>query len=145
MTRQSTRRARILRVRQIEHRIAAARLNNAGVEVANLKRIEQRIARLRVTLNPDHAMKTGTAFQAMHEMATLLDTATDVLAVPIDRAETTARHFEAQRNAAWMREDGAERLHAKSIREESYQSILRADAGRPFRKRNPLTGGRYEI
>jgi uncharacterized protein (UPF0210 family) len=144
MSQPSARRARILRVRQLEHRLSVARLNNAAAEVTNLKRIGARITNLRITLNPDRTLKSGTAFQAMYEMAARLDDANAQLAAPIDQAETTVRHFEGQRNAARIREDGAERLHAKSVREESYQSALRADANRPFQKRTQ-SGGRSEL
>lgn len=135
------RRARILRVRQLEHRVATARLASAEATLANLDRIKGRLSNLRASLKPNAERTDGQALKAMAEMAIRLEKAQGDLAAPIGDAERKRAHSMAERAYAKTREDGAEKLHSRAVRSENYEQALRADANRPFRKR-PALGGK---
>lgn len=59
MTGLAERRARIVRVRQMEHRVARAKLATAEAALANLDRIAERLNGLRTSLRPDAEQTTG--------------------------------------------------------------------------------------
>jgi hypothetical protein len=136
------RRARVLRVRQLEHRVASARLATAEAAVANLDRISGRLAALRASLRPATDRTDGVTLKAMAEMAIRLEKAQGDLAAPINAAAHKRALSQAERSYAKSREDGAEKLHGRAVRSETYEQALRADANRPFRKRAPVFGGK---
>lgn len=135
------RRARILKIRQLEHRVARARLANAEATLANLDRISGRLSGLRASLKPAAERTDGLTLKAMAEMAIRLEKAQGDLAAPIDDAEHKRARSLAERAYAKTREDGAEKLHDRALRSETHEQALRADANRPFRKRAPAFGG----
>lgn len=141
MTNLAERRSRIVRVRQMEHRVARAKLANAEAALANLDRISGRISGLRASLKPDAERTTGLALKSMAEMALRLDAAQSDLAAPIRGAEHDRVRSIAERLAAKSREEGAEKLREKALRTEIYEQTRRADANRPFRKRPTSLGG----
>jgi hypothetical protein len=140
MTSLSQKRARIVRVRHLEHRIARARLATAEATLANLDRISQRLSNLRATLKPDAEFTNGLALKAMAEMAGRLEVAQADLAAPIEGAKHNRVRSIAERTFAKSREQGAEKLRDRAERLETYQQAIRADANRPFRKRNSSLG-----
>lgn len=142
MTSLAQRRARILRVRQMEHRVARVRLATAEATLANLDRISGRLSGLRASLKPDAERTSGLALKAMAEMALRLESAQTDLAAPIGNAENNRVRSIAERVFAKGREEGAEKLHSRAVRTETYEQNRRADANRPFRKRVPALGGR---
>ncbi len=142
MTSLAQRRARILRVRQMEHRVARVRLATAEATLANLDRISGRLSGLRASLKPDADRTSGLALKAMAEMALRLESAQTDLAAPIGNAENNRVRSIAERVFAKGREEGAEKLHNRAVRTETYEQNRRADANRPFRKRVPALGGR---
>lgn len=142
MTSLAQRRARILRVRQMEHRVARVRLATAEATLANLDRISGRLSGLRASLKPDAERTSGLALKAMAEMALRLESAQTDLAAPIGNAENNRVRSIAERVFAKGREEGAEKLHNRAVRTETYEQNRRADANRPFRKRVPALGGR---
>ena len=75
MTGTTARRARLLRLRSIQHRIAVAKLARADANVSNLARIAQRIAGLKAGLGAGTGTTTGMSLMAMTEMAIRLDSA----------------------------------------------------------------------
>ncbi|MBK6298227.1 MAG: hypothetical protein IPF48_09830 [Sphingomonadales bacterium] len=141
MTNLAERRSRIVRVRQMEHRVARAKLATAEAALANLDRISGRLSGLRASLKPDAERTTGLALKSMAEMALRLDTAQNDLAAPIRGAEHDRVRSIAERLAAKTREEGAEKLREQAMRSESYEQTRRADANRPFRKRPSPLGG----
>lgn len=135
MTSLAERRARIVRVRQMEHRVARAKLATAEAALANLGRIAGRLSGLRASLKPDTARTTGLALKSMAEMALRLEAAQHDLAAPIEGAQHNRVRSIAERAAAKTREEGAEKLRERALRSETYEQARRADANRPFRKR----------
>lgn len=136
------RRARVLRIRQLEHRVASAKLATAEAAVANLDRISGRLSALRASLKPATDRTDGITLKAMSEMAIRLEKAQGDLAAPMDAAAHKRALSQAERAYAKTREDGAEKLHGRAVRSETYEQALRADANRPFRKRTPAFGGK---
>ena len=138
MTGTTARRARLLRLRTIEHRIAKARLARADVALVNLERIAGRIAALKNGLGTGVGGTSGVYLKAMAEMSARLDAAQIGMSVPIDEAEARRTEFNALRITAQQKEDSAARLHDKAASVEMAMRDLRADANRPHRKRNSL-------
>jgi hypothetical protein len=135
MTSTTARRARLLRMRTIEHRIAKAKLARADATLANLSRIAARIAGLRDGLGAGVGGTSGMSLKAMAEMSARLDEAQIGMSAPIDEAEARRAEYSALRIAAQQKEDSAEKLHDKAAMSEAAARILRADANRPHRKR----------
>jgi hypothetical protein len=140
MTSLSTRRARILHVRKLEHRIAKAQANSADAAVDKLDRISRRIDTLRLSLHPKDERASGRQLRAMGEMQQRLAQAQDDLAQPIGNARDESAHFADLRHAAHLREEGAIRLHDMAVHNAAATAALRTDANRPFRPRKG--GGR---
>jgi hypothetical protein len=126
----------------MEHRVARVRLATAEATLANLDRISGRLSGLRASLKPDADRTSGLALKAMAEMALRLESAQTDLAAPIGNAENNRVRSIAERVFAKGREEGAEKLHNRAVRTETYEQNRRADANRPFRKRVPALGGR---
>ncbi len=138
MTSTTARRARILRLRTIEHRIAKAKLARADATLANLERIARRIATLKDGLGAGLGGTSGIGLKAMAEMSARLDAARAGMTAPINEAEARRAEFNALRIAASHKEDGAAKLHGKAAISEAAARDLRADANRPHRKRSSL-------
>jgi hypothetical protein len=138
MTGTTARRARLLRLRAIEHRIARAKLARADATLANLARIVGRIASLKSGLGAGEGSTNGMALKAMAEMSIRLDAARCGMTAPIDEAQSRRAEFNALRITAQQKEDSAEKLHSKAATSEAATRDLRADANRPHRKRTAL-------
>jgi hypothetical protein len=134
MSTRSTRRARILRVRQLEHRLATAKLRSADAALGNLHNISERIAVLHASLRPEGDKTSGLELKALFEMSARLDSARSSLAMPIAQAEENRDQFDRLRQAARLREDGATKLRDKALRNEANETALRTDANRPARR-----------
>jgi hypothetical protein len=136
MTGTTARRARLLRLRSIEHRIAKAKLARADAALVNLERIAGRIAALKDGLGAGVGGTSGMALKAMSEMSQRLDAARSGMTAPMSEAEARRAEFNALRIAAQQKEDSAAKLHDKAANAEAATRDLRADANRPHRKRN---------
>lgn len=134
MTRLSHRCARILRIRSVEHRVAAAQMEAAERRVGELFGVARRIGDLRTSLRASPGKTTGQALNAMAEMEGRLATAESRLAQPIRQAALHRDQATAARLVARCREDGADRLREKAASTEESAAMLRADANRPFRR-----------
>lgn len=135
MTATSQRRVRLLRLRGIEHRVAKARLARAEGHLANLNRINERIALLKAGLGVEAGPTDGISLHARVEMEQRLDNARTGMAGSISEAESNRAQYAALRIRAQQREDSAAKLHDKARRDEDAIGILRADANRPHLKR----------
>jgi hypothetical protein len=135
MTRTTACRARLLRLRTIEHRIAQAKLARADAALLNLERISGRIAALKNGLGAGEGRTSGMALKAMTEMATRLDAAHCGMIAPIGEAQARRAEFYALRITAQQKEESAAKLHVKAATSEAAMRTLRADANRPHRKR----------
>jgi hypothetical protein len=129
------RRARLLRLRTIESRIATIRLATADAAVASLNRIDERLLALRAELVTMAGETRGAALNMMAEMSQRLDAARAGIAAPMSDADAQHADMHSRRIKARQKEDSAERLHGKALHIEVSESIHRADANRPYRKR----------
>jgi hypothetical protein len=134
MRKLSERASRIVRVRAIEHRVAAARQAAAERRIADLLGIAGRIGSLRSSLCVSEGATGGQALRAMTEMLQRLGRAEADLAQPIVQAEAHHRQAFAVRLEARSREDGAERLRDKVAAGEAGAIALREASNRIFRK-----------
>ncbi len=134
MTGTTARRARLLRLRTIEHRIAKAKLARADATLVNLERIAGRIAALKNGLGAGVGGTSGMALKAMTEMSIRLDAARSGMTAPMTEAEARRAEFNALRIAAQHKEDSAGKLYDKAATSEAAAHALRADANRPHRK-----------
>jgi hypothetical protein len=135
VTAQTARRARVLRVRAIEHRVATARLATADAAITNLIRIAGRLAMLRCRLGTVRGETVGLSLNAMAEMSQRLGQATASLVHPISEAERARADVNAERIKARRREESAAKLHGSAKRFDEQASAQRADAARPYRKK----------
>jgi hypothetical protein len=142
MTSTTARRARLLRLRTIELRIAKAKLARADAALVNLERIAGRIAALKDGLGRDVGGTSGMALKAMTEMSLRLDAARSGMTAPMSEAEARRAEFNALRIAAQHKEDSAAKLYDKAATSEAATRDLRADANRPHRKRTPYLESR---
>jgi len=124
---------RLLRVRVVEHRVAAAREAVAERRIIELLGVARRIGDLRASLRPVLGPSEGQSLHAMTEMHDRLGRAEGDLAQPISAAEAHHEQAWAARLAARSREDGTERLRGRAAAGEERVQSLRADANRPAR------------
>jgi hypothetical protein len=129
----SDRCGRILRVREIEHRVAAARQAAAERRVADLHEVARRIGMLRSSLGTSEGEIDGQSLKAMSEMVSRLGKAEGDLSRPIGEAEAIRERASVVRLAARTREDGASRLQEKAAAREAGAATVREDAERIHR------------
>jgi hypothetical protein len=134
MTSKSTRRARIMKVRAIEHRAASSRLVSADAAAANLLRISDRLGALRKSLVAKHGQTLGLALIASAELSHRLEAAALSLVQPISDADRACARIRGERLVARRHEDGASMLHERAVRVEAQLADERESAARPFRK-----------
>jgi hypothetical protein len=142
MTCGTIRRARLMRLRIIEHRMAAARLAKAEAELFQLMQVTNRIGTLRIGLCPLLGDASGLSMKSNAEMAQRLDLASARMAAPIQDAQEHCMISNEQRIKAQQREDSAVKLYDRAVIDKEKACTLRADANRPFRKPVPMLGER---
>lgn len=140
MKNQATRRARILKVRAIEHRAATANLATADAAVANLNRISGRLSNLRRGLVSEQGEFIGLALKANAEMSQRLEHAKASLVQPIRDAEYARSRVKAERLIARRREDSAAKLYDRAVRSDERRADEQASASQPFRKHSNRLG-----
>lgn len=134
MRRLSERATRIVRVRAIEHRVAATRQAAAERRITELLGIASRLSTLRSGLGMSEGATDGQTLNSMSEMIQRLRRAERDLARPISQAEAHHQHVFAVCLAARSREDGAERLRDKAAAAEEAAAALREGSSRISRK-----------
>ncbi len=134
MTRLSDRRERIVRVRALEHRLAAVRQTAAEKRIMDLLGVARRLGDLRANLINSVGPTSGASLQAVSELQGRLGRAESELSQPIKMAELHAEEATSARLRARSREDGAQRLRERDAAKEGYAQAIRADANRPFRR-----------
>jgi hypothetical protein len=135
MTSPSARHARIMRIRQLEHMIAKARLRAADQALGNLHRISERIDALQMTLQPTAAQCAGQQLHIKTEMHQRLAKAQDDLVQPLCSARAEREALSKLSHAAYGQEETATKMHDNAIRKKKAASIQRADANRPTQRR----------
>ena len=124
-------RARLARVRRIQHGLAATVAAQAAGRVQMLETSRERLLQMRSELRPVEGLTTGAAMARMGELAMRLDSARYTLGPTIDSARSAAAAREAERRAARRDQESAEKLEAAALRvaEETAEQRLR-QAGR---------------
>jgi hypothetical protein len=134
MTCNTARHARLLRLRLIEHRMAAARLVQADAALSQLKQVTLRIGSLKQGLCLVPGNTTGLSMKSNSEMAQRLDLATASMTAPIEEAQEHLMISNTQRIKAQQREESAVKLYDRAVMIQEQANTLRTDANRPYRK-----------
>jgi hypothetical protein len=131
-------RARLTKVRRIQHGIAASAAAEAAGRVQMLETSRERLRQMRSELRPIAGVTSGAGLARMGELAMRLDDARHGLGNTIESARGVAAHREAQRRAARRDQESAEKLEqlAVGIAEELAERRLR-QAGRRRRGLQP--------
>lgn len=126
MTRNLDRRARIVRIRTVESRIAQMELAQAKGSANQIRSIVDRIVALNTENVATSGATDGMSLAALSETRARLDTALKATAAPLEfaiqrvqRQQKNSIHFE-------MREQGARRLLEKAERENVQHSERKA-------------------
>lgn len=140
MSSAAARRARLLRLRTIEHRVAAVRLVAADVAHTAVVDVSDRVAQLRASIIVPSGAYSGCHLQSFSELSERLDRAR----IGLEHALCEARHVrdarDAERVAAHIAEERTSRVHADASRREAVERDLRIAAARPPRLKQ--TGAR---
>lgn len=130
MNQTAARRARILRLRTMEHRVAAVRLAQADAAHASVVQVAQRVAALRDQVNVVEGLQNGSDLHSMAELAERLDRARTGLDRSLAEAAEVRDARDAERIAARLKEDRTGRVHAEAMRREAAERELRAASAR---------------
>ena len=109
-------RARLARVRRIQHGLAASHAAAAADRVQLLELNRERLRRMRSELQPIAGPTDGAALARMGELGTRIDGANHGLAVTIESARSAAEAREAERRVARRDQESAERLQQAAQR-----------------------------
>ena len=126
-------RARLARVRRIQHGLAATIAAQAAGRVQMLETSRERLRQMRSELRPVEGPTTGAAMARMGELAMRLDSARYNLGPTIDSARSAAAARETERRAARRDQESAEKLEAAALRvaeELAEQRLRQAGRGR---------------
>jgi hypothetical protein len=131
-------RARIARVRRIQHGLAAAAAAKASGHVQMLEMNSSRLAQMREGLSTAPGATSGAALAGRGELAMRLESARDGLGRTIGGARAAAALREKERLGARRDQESAERLHDRAARAAAEAEEARAAA--LFRPRLKLRG-----
>lgn len=109
-------RQRIVKVRRIQHALAANAAATAAGRVRSLELSRERLLQMRAELKPVEGPTTGQALAQMGELALRLDSARLGLGPTIDSARSAAATREAERLAARRDQESAEKLEGIAFR-----------------------------
>jgi predicted LPLAT superfamily acyltransferase len=109
-------RARIARVRRLQHNMAASSAAAAAGQLRNLEVSRERLARMRGELDPAQGTTSGAWLSAASELATRLDAARQGLSGSIDAARKLAAAREQARLHARKSQESAEKLEQAAAR-----------------------------
>ena len=133
MTAALKQRARIARVRRLQHGIAASSAAEAAGQLRTLEVSRERLAQMRRELNAPEGMTSGAWLSSAGELAMRLDAARLGLASTIDAARETAAARERVRLHARREQESAEKLEqaaARDVAERIESRVNRAGARR---------------
>lgn len=108
-------RARIARVRRIQHDRAALAAAKASGHVRLLESNDERLGQMRLGLFADPGLTSGAALASRGELAMRLEEAREGLGRTIVGARSAARLREQARLAARRDQDSAEKLEHKAV------------------------------
>jgi hypothetical protein len=130
----------LLRLRTIEHRVAAVRLVAADSAHAAVANVSDRVQQLRDGISVPTGEVSGRDLQSLTELCERLDNARIGLRKSLDDARQIRDARDAERIAAHVAEERTGRVHADASRREAIERDLRLAASRPPRLKS--TGGR---
>jgi hypothetical protein len=122
-----------LRLRTIEHRLAAVRLSAADAAQATLSGVADRVSRLRAGIAVPVGAFKGADLQSLSELSDRLDTARAGVDRSLAQACAVRIARDAERIAAHVAEQRTARVHTEALRREAVERDLRAAAARPPR------------
>ena len=138
MTAALRQRQRIVKVRRIQHALAANAAATAAGRVRSLELSRERLRQMRAELKPVAGPTCGQALAQMGELAMRLDSARLGLAPTIESARSAAATREAERLTARRDQESAEKLEETAFRaaEEMAEQKMRGT----FRRRVKVQG-----
>lgn len=110
MSRLLNQRRRIVRVRRLQHDLAASAAAEAAGKVQALETSRQRLAEMRSELQPEPGVTSGSGLARIGELAMRLDMARQGLAPTLDSARATAAQKERVRVSKRRDQESAEKL-----------------------------------
>ncbi len=134
-------RARLLRVRAIQHRIAAAAAIAADAGVADLIASRARLTALGAGLAPPPGPATGATLAGRGELAARLDAAGTALVPHIDAARQVAALRASERLVRWQREEIARALDRDARKRTRHADARADDAAAASAFRTPTNRG----
>jgi hypothetical protein len=127
----AAKRARIARVRRIQHTLAAADATRAETHANMLETSAERLLQLRQSMSVGSGKSDGASLASLSELAMRLDNARIGLTDAIASARANATHHADMRLEARRRQESADKLGARS-----------AQALADFLERNAIVGNR---
>jgi hypothetical protein len=127
-------RQRIVKVRKIQHALAANAASAAAGRVRSLELSRERLLQMRAELRPVEGPTSGQALAQMGELAMRLDSARLGLGQTIESARSAAATREAERLVARRDQESAEKLEtianraAEELAEQKLRGIFRRRA-----------------
>lgn len=118
-------RARIARVRRLQHDMAAARAAVAQEQVKSLEHSERQLKRIREGIGADHGHTSGASLAGIGELALRLDVARDGLGKSLLNARAVAGTREVERLAAYRDQESAEKLKERAAVAEARLEMRR--------------------
>jgi hypothetical protein len=135
-------RARITRVRDVQHRLAMSAAATAEAQVATLETNAAKLASMRDSLTVPSGPTTGAMLQNRGELAQRLDTVRHGLTDAIVSARAAAEQKVAERLAARQRQESAAKLDARAV--QALADWTEARAASAFRPRGPRNADQTE-
>jgi hypothetical protein len=133
-------RARIARVRRLQHGLAASSAAEAAGQLRSLEVSRERLARMRCELNASEGSTSGAWLSAAGELAMRLDAARQGLTGSIDAARKIAAAREQARLQARREQESAEKLEQAAARAAAEASENRMNKGGARRGRKGAAG-----
>ena len=134
MTSTIRQRARIVRVRKIQHDLAASAAAEAAGQVQLIETNRQRLAQMRNELRAGEGLTSGAELARIGELAMRLDAARQGLGRTLDSARTMAAARDDARRAARRDQESAEKLQQAAV-----------SAAERLAERRPLRSGRSRL
>ncbi len=133
-------RARIARVRRLQHGVAASSAAEAAGQVRSLEVSQDRLARMRSELDPEAGVTSGAWLSSAGELAMRLDSARLGLTTSIEAARKVAATREQARLQARREQESAEKLRQAAARAAAEMAENRINKGGAPRGRKGATG-----
>jgi hypothetical protein len=129
----AARRARVLRLRVIAHRLASVRLAVADAAHGAIASIDERVAQLHDGIAMPNGICRGHELQSLCELSQRLERARIGLQPSLDASRATRNARDAERLAARIAEERMSRVHAGAVHREAAAKDLQTASSQPPR------------